>query len=105
MPTRGLCRPCCEGPAHGGERAGSIGIILGLVITLVPPIAEGETNEQTSKQGHKGAGHGAAGAVRPGAGGEAAGHWLYAADHGERDAADGASEPLAECERAWRSRP
>ena len=27
---RGLCRPCCEGRADGGERAESIGIIRGL---------------------------------------------------------------------------
>ena len=61
---------------------------------------------RTSKQGQQGAGPGAAGAVR------AAGERrrlravrLYAADHGERDAADGASEPVAGRPGPGRGRP
>src|SRR5258707_9886564 len=104
VPTGGLCRSLCEGPAHGGEQAESIGTILSDVIILVPPIVEGGTDGKTSKQGRQGAGNRAISPVRAEGEGETAGVRLYAADRGERDAADGASEPLAGRERAGRGR-
>src|SRR5260370_38308441 len=105
---RRLCRPAdyaepgAKGLLAGGERAESIGIILSLVIIVVPPISEGGTDGQTGEQGDQGAGDGPAGSVRADGEGKAARARLYAAEHGDRDAAGGAPDPLAGCRRAPR---
>src|SRR5262249_30592424 len=106
-----LCRrrdyadPGAEGLLSGGGRAESIGIILSLAMILVPPISEGGADGKTGKQGHEGAGNRAAGPVRTRVEGRVAGARLYAAEHGDRDAAGGASEPLAGSQRPGRGRP